>query len=155
MTEDEKNKIFELWEKGLSGQAIGNMLGYSRCSILGFINRQRKNGYVFERPFGVKKLRPKKEEKIIEDPVEENILIEIIEKEIIQEKEIAEEPQEIIDESVDLMGLKPTSCRYPISADGAYPVMFCGKQQERGSYCKEHGAICYYPSKYQISKLVD
>lgn len=157
MTEEEKQKVVDLWEQGMTGKEIGELFGVSRCAILGLINRMRNNGYEFKRPFernrairenvvrakkikAVKAAKIPKKLKIAKPPKTIKVVIE-------------EEPIVEIVGNVDLMGLKPYSCRYPVSADDVFPVMFCGKRQEHGSYCKEHGAICYYPSKHQMTKL--
>jgi hypothetical protein len=159
MTKEEKQKVIELWEQGLSGQAIGNIFGVTRCSILGLINRLRRNGHVFERPF--ERDRSKRENVVkativpkIKKEKKQAIKKPKLKKEIVKKKP---EPEPIVEifENVDLMGLKINSCRYPVSADDVIPIMFCGRPQERGSYCKEHGAICYYPSKYQTTRLPD
>lgn len=158
-----KLKIIELWNQGLTGQAIGDILGVSRCSVLGFINRLRCKGHVFDRP--IQRSRLKKEnvvKKIVEQLKKENVVIKSKKNEIqtvIKPKTVKQiikkEPVKEACQSVDIIGLKPYSCRYPVSADDVFPVMFCGKRQEHGSYCKEHGAICYYPSKHQMANLPD
>ena len=155
MTEEEKQKVIELWDQGLTGQAIGELIGVSRCSILGFISRQRKNGHAFKRPieknrslrdnvFEQKVVKAKeakkKKEKIKRPPKVKKVIVE-------------EKPIDNTDYRVDLMGLKRISCRYPISADDAPQMIFCGKPQAHGSYCKEHGDICYYLSKYSLNKI--
>lgn len=154
MTEEERQKVVDLWEQGMTGKEIGELFGVSRCAILGLINRMRNNGYEFKRPFernraireNVVKVKKIKEAKVVKEPKKVKPIIP-------PKKNIDVEPQ--IDMSVDLMGLKLNSCRYPISADDVFPVIFCGKPKEHGSYCKEHGAICYYPSRHQKSTITD
>jgi hypothetical protein len=160
MTEDEKQKVIDLWEQGMTGQAIGEMLGVSRCSILGFINRQRRNGYEFKRPF--EKFRALRNNVFVQKVVKAKIAKEKKEKKakVIKPKKPKKNvfKAEVIDtkdHSVNLMGLTRLSCRYPISPDEAPEMIFCGKPQEHGSYCKEHGAICYYPARQQSIKSVD
>jgi len=157
MTEDEKQKVIDLWEQGMTGQAIGEVLGYSRCAILGFINRQRKNGYEFKRPF--EKTRAFRnsifEQKIVKAKIVKKKKKALQFTSISKPKKIVvkKEPIDTKDHSVNLMGLTRLSCRYPISPDDAPEMIFCGKPQEHGSYCKEHGAICYYPARNQSAKL--
>lgn len=165
MNEDEKKQVIALWELGLTGKEIGEHFGVSRCVILGLINRLRNNGYQFERPFEkdrarrenvFKAVKPKKIKKEkIEKPKIEKAKVESIKVEKTKDQKIAKEPAIEYCESVDIMGLKPYSCRYPISADDVFPVLFCGKPQEHGSYCKEHGAICYLPTKYSAPRVPD
>ncbi len=146
MTEEEKQKVIDLWEQGLTGKEIGELFGVSRCVILGFINRLRNNGHEFKRPFernraireNVVKAKKIKAIKVTKAPKPKKPPKPVVE--IVAEKDM----------STDLMGLTPSSCRYPISADDVLPVIFCGKTKEYGSYCKEHGAICYYPSKRSV-----
>lgn len=149
MTEEEKQKVIDLWEQGLTGKEIGALFGVSRCAILGFINRLRNNGHEFKRPFErnrgtrenvvrVKKIKAVKVVKSAKTPKKT--------KAVKIPKPVAVVKVEK-DMSTDLMGLTPSSCRYPISADDAPTMIFCGKPKEHGSYCKEHGAICYYPSR--------
>lgn len=157
MTEEEKKKVVELWEKGMTGKEIGEMLGVTRCVILGLINRMRNNGYEFKRPFERNRsireniIKAKKEKIFMVPKVSKKPKIVKPPKKI--KVTFVEEPTVEVFGNVDLMGLKPYSCRYPVSADDVVPIMFCGKPQEHGSYCKEHGAICYYPSKHQMAKL--
>ena len=153
MTEDDKIKVIDLWEQGMTGQAIGEMIGVSRCSILGFINRQRKNGYEFKRPF--EKFRALRNNVFVQKIVKAKIAKEKKVKKVTTPKPkkivAKKEPIDTRDYSVNLMGLTRISCRYPISPDEAPEMIFCGKPQEHGSYCKEHGLICYYPSRHQSS----
>jgi hypothetical protein len=151
MTEEEKQKVVDLWEQGMTGKEIGEMFGVTRCAILGLINRMRNNGYEFKRPF---ERNRSIRENIIKAKKEKIFMVPKAPKKTKASKPqkkikvvLEEEPIVEIVGNVDLMGLKPYSCRYPISADDVFPVMFCGKRQEHGSYCKEHGAICYYPSR--------
>lgn len=157
MTEEEKQKAIDLWEQGITGREIGELFGVSRCVVLGFINRLRNNGYEFKRPFErnrairenvvkakkIKAIKIAKAPKAIKNPKLKKPPNPVVE--IVAEKDM----------STDLMGLTASSCRYPVSPDNVFPVMFCGKPKEHGSYCKEHGAICYYPSRHQQSKAID
>lgn len=151
MTEEEKQKVIDLWEQGMTGKEIGELFGVTRCAILGLINRMRNNGYEFKRPF---ERNRSIRENIIKAKKEKIFMVPKAPKKTKAAKPpkkikvvIEKEPIVEIVGNVDLMGLKPYSCRYPVSADDVFPVMFCGKRQEHGSYCKEHGAICYYPSR--------
>lgn len=151
MTEEEKQKAIDLWEQGLTGREIGELFGVSRCVVLGFINRLRNNGYDFKRPF-------ERNRAIRENVVKAKKIKEI---KIAKAPKIVKKPKPIVeivaekDMSTDLMGLTAFSCRYPVSPDNVFPVMFCGKPKEHGSYCKEHGAICYYPSRHQQAETTD
>ena len=158
MTEEEKQMVIDLWERGMTGKEIGEQFGVTRCAILGLINRLRNNGYEFKRPFErnraireniikvkkVKAIKAAKAPKVAKEPKKPKAAKP---PKII----VKEEPQ--VDMSTDIMGLKINSCRYPISADDVSPMIFCGKPQDHGSYCKEHGAICYYPSKHQTPNI--
>lgn len=157
MTEEEKQKVIDLWEQGLTGKEIGELFGVSRCVVLGFINRLRNNGYEFNRPFernraireNIVKVKKIKEIKIAKAPKKPKSP-----KAIKPPKPVVEIVAEK-DMSTDLMGLTASSCRYPVSPDNVFPVMFCGKPKEHGSYCKEHGSICYYPSRHQQATATD
>jgi hypothetical protein len=156
VTEEEKQKIVDLWEQGMTGKEIGEIFGVSRCSILGLINRMRNNGYEFKRPF---ERNRSIRENIIKAKKEKIFMVPKAHKKpkVIKPPKTTKPPKLIIkkekpiDTSTDIMGLKSNSCRYPISPDDAVTMMFCGRPQEHGSYCKEHGAICYYPSRHQSS----
>lgn len=157
MTEEEKQKVVDLWEQGMTGTAIGELLGVTRCAILGIINRMRNNGYVFNRPFEQNRARRENVNKV------KKIRAPIVPKapkalkapkapklpKVINEPKPIDIKEPLTNMSVDIMGLTRLSCRYPISEDNMTPIMFCGKQQEYGSYCQYHGNLCYYPSKYQ------
>lgn len=157
MTEEEKQKAIDLWEQGLTGREIGELFGVSRCVVLGFINRLRNNGYEFKRPFErnrairenvvkakkIKAIKIAKSPKAVKAPKPKKPPKPVVE--IVAEKDM----------STDLMGLTASSCRYPVSPDNVFPVMFCGKPKEHGSYCKDHGSICYYPSRHQQPATTD
>lgn len=49
------------------------------------------------------------------------------------------------EENVDLMDLKPHSCRFPTSSRGS-SHLFCGKMIHAGSYCKEHHELTHTTS---------
>jgi hypothetical protein len=150
----QKDEIIKMWEQGLSGTQIGEKLNMTRNTVIGIVSRLRRKGHVFARD---EKEQHKKR---------------VIEARKVREKDYAKrhakKPIIIIPKDlpvvaapalpttsggIDLLELKRLSCRYPISPDEAPEMIFCGKPQEHGSYCKEHGAICYYPAKQQSTKL--
>jgi len=163
MTDEIRVKIIEMWERSISGGAIAAELGITRNSVIGVIYRERARGRVFRSHFEKRKPNNPQAKVIINDQPkkkteskekkEKNIKIildKVIDDPIIQEY-FADDKSEIC----SMHDLKSYSCRYPVSADDVVPIMFCGRPQVRGSYCKEHGAICYYPSKYQPTRLPD
>jgi GcrA cell cycle regulator len=57
---------------------------------------------------------------------------------------VAIEPREW--STVDILGLTPTTCRWPIGDDPRSPdLMYCGAPKETGSYCAAHNLIAYTP----------
>ena len=49
ITADQKDKIIEMWEQGMSGSKIGDNLNLTRNSVIGFVNRLKRSGHVFKR----------------------------------------------------------------------------------------------------------
>jgi hypothetical protein len=160
MTEDLRCKIIEMWDKSISGGAIATELGITRNSVIGVIYRERAKGRIFRTHSEKRKPNNLQAKIIINDqpnkktePKGKNtkiILVKVIDDPITQEY-FADDKSEIC----SMNDLQSYSCRYPVSEDNETPIMFCGKRQERGSYCKKHGAICYYPPKYQVTNLPD
>jgi len=154
ITADQKDKIIEMWEQGMSGSKIGDNLNLTRNSVIGFVNRLKRSGHVFKRD---EKDQHKKR---------------VIEERKIREEKFAQKNKEIISTTppknipvekipvlptrlggIELVDLKRTSCRFIIS--GEDPVTrYCGDEQNRGAYCEYHYKICYYPARGNLEKLI-
>ena len=162
LTHKKKLQVIELWEQGLTGSQIAEELNITRCSVLGYISRQRRKGHVFSRddkrearrlakpnknaPFlvNVKKVKKEKEIKVKikkpERPKKEDFILEPV---IMPTR----------DGGIDLFDLKLNSCRFIISPEDA-PVRYCGHEKSKESYCLEHHSLCYYPARKDLEKSI-
>jgi hypothetical protein len=52
-----------------------------------------------------------------------------------------------------IINLKPDSCRFIVSEDGAKTTYYCGETAQGGSsYCPTHHNICYVPAKQKTKE---
>ena len=154
-------ELKRLWNKGLTTVEIGNRIGVSKNAVVGKAHRLGLEG----RPSPIKREKKK---------ITENIKVEEKKKkepEIIQETtKIKEEelesfetssfpPEEILKaepivetvkpkknkrKGVQLVDLKPNSCRWPEGDPKDPDFCFCGQECVNGKiYCEEHCAVAY------------
>jgi hypothetical protein len=131
-------EMLKLWEQGASSSEISKHFGITRNAVMGRINRLRKAGFV-----GYKTSNPpiyRVSKKTPEDKKEE-----------LSKFFHAKEKRNEHKENIHLIELKTDSCRFPVSGNYA-PYIFCGKQQEKGSYCLEHYKLCYIPNTSQSQR---
>lgn len=152
LTERDKKQILILWEKGLTGSQIAEKIKTTRCSVLGFISRKKKDGLIIDRKQVAKKQVKKPEKRIVLKSKKVKTYKE--RKEIIQQLLLNPVVMPTRDGGVDLMGLKNYSCRFIISPID-HPVRYCGVEKSREPYCAEHYALCYYPARKDFDKSID
>ena len=149
-----------LWNKGLTTVEIGNRIGMSKNAVVGKAHRLGLEG----RPSPIKRDKNKiqiteqKVEKVlkekkdtIEQPIPE-IEPETLEstsfppEEILKAEPIIEMPKSKKGKrkGVQLVDLKPTSCRWPEGDPKDPDFCFCGQECVNGKiYCEEHCAVAY------------
>ena len=141
-----------LWNKGLTTVEIGNRIGMSKNAVVGKAHRLGLEG----RPSPIK--RDKKSavtQEVVKKVVEtEKKLPQIDElesssfppEEILKADPIPEMPKlkKGKHKGVQLVDLKPTSCRWPEGDPKDADFCFCGRECANGRvYCEEHSAIAY------------
>ena len=145
-TPDLIKELKRLWNKGLTTVEIGNRIGMSKNAVVGKAHRLGLEG----RPSPIK--RDKKKEatvvrapkKTVEAPkqkVTQSILPPepVFEVEPIVEKAV---PKKKKRKGVQLVDLKPNSCRWPEGDPKDPDFCFCGQECVPGKiYCEEHCAI--------------
>lgn len=153
MDQEIKDKIFELWQQGLSGGQIAEEVGVTRNSVMGFIHRMREKGHTMrsERKLKVKVKEPKPpREKKVKQIKEEQIFIE--EPLFVEEPAIAEK---VYDGPVNIYGLKSYSCRFITEVGNHETTKYCNKRISRNSYCEEHYSLCYFPARMREKSILD
>ena len=121
MTEEKREIIRDLWNKGHSSSQIAVVVGLSRNAVIGAVHRMKKKGVEInakERPVSKKKE-----------------VIEIIENDY----------GGYYGEPVDILGLRMHSCRFIVEEGTPYTTKYCNKKSWQASYCKEHYKVCYIP----------
>lgn len=160
MTDAIRVKIIELWQKEMTGGEISSLLGISRNSVIGVIYRARKNGNILREKNWkdanrraqekLKQIEPKeKKQPIVKAEKKVQKIKKIITKDV---QNIIEEP--IISEAVNMDNLKYYSCRFIVEEGNYETTKYCGKTINKSSYCKDHYAICYSPSRFSLQKLL-
>lgn len=123
ISQETKELIISLWQKGKSGTDIAHQIGSTRNAVIGLINRERKKGVDLRGSDKIvnvsRKPRPKR-------------IVSFFEKRLPAEKR----------QNIMLHELTPTSCRFIVSGEGA-SALFCGSKKEFRSYCAKHASICY------------
>lgn len=144
-----KEKILELWQQGNTGSSIAALLGLTKNQVIGFVYRSRKKDFASadtgeEKTYVKRRPGPKKTEKpIVSLPKKKREAKKKIEVEI--EPEYFED---LSSQNITIDDLKYYSCRF-ITEIGTYETTkYCGKPIHRVSYCQEHYALCYMPTRY-------
>lgn len=126
ISEETKQRVQELWNKGMSGGEIGKELGITKNSVIGIIDRLRRKGFFVrvrgEGTFKVKKPRP-----LVKKPV----------------KKVPSE----IGTPTDILGLTYRSCRFIVEDGTAVTTRYCNSRVHDKSFCKHHYDLCYVQVK--------
>ena len=149
-----------LWNKGLTTVEIGNRIGMSKNAVVGKAHRLGLEG----RPSPIKREKKKiylevetvaKKENPKAENVRETVTEELSEsfesssfppEEILKAEPIIEMPKSKKGKrkGVQLVDLKPTSCRWPEGDPKDPDFCFCGHECVNGKiYCEEHCAVAY------------
>jgi hypothetical protein len=124
-------KLIEMWNEKYTSSQIGAELKITRSAVMGMVYRLKQRGLID--PLSHKPVpKPKPE------PKEKKI--------IIRKKRTAPvfiKPKPVKHMPLTLMQLRTNSCRYVVNEGHASQFLFCGKPQEKGSYCMEHAQLCY------------
>ena len=114
-------KIVDLWQTNVTALNIANLLGLTKNSVIGRVNRLRTKGHdLRKRELPAKGKAMKKR-----NPVSKPVILRWTEP----PKSIAE--------------LKTYDCRYVINDRSDELFLFCGKPKVFNSYCAEHHALCH------------
>lgn len=137
---DLKDKIVELFNKGLSYSEIGAVVGGNRNQIAGLVNRLRAAGFISESKNTMhKKPKPQRPPKQKPAPKNES-------SESFVFAPIINKPKRM-DKNVTLLELEPRQCRYPVHSIGSNHL-FCGELDTGDSqYCQIHKNLCIVPAK--------
>lgn len=146
---DIKKSIKDLWLTGLSATEIGKQIGVSRGSVMGKVHRMREDGEIGTRESDVRMGRIRAQTKKLErervltlfDVMRETPLEKKETINLIKELPIPTEPPS---KPIKFDKLTPKSCRYVLNDGDPANFLFCGRQKNGRSYCKEHEALCYY-----------
>jgi hypothetical protein len=147
--DDIKKSIKDLWLTGLTASQISMELCISRGSVMGKIHRMREAGEIGTRESDVRMGRIRAQTKKLE---RERVLtlFDVMHETPIEKEEaielIKELPVPTVPSSkpIKFDKLTPKSCRYVLNDGDPANFLFCGKQKNGRSYCKEHEALCYY-----------
>lgn len=157
---EREQKIYDLWQQNFSTAIMAGMLGISKNAICGIVHRLRLRGVTIpkrgSRPMGLITLRVPKpiEEKKPRPPKKDYgpRFARLFDRAVMPDQvvEIEKKPAaKLTGKNVMFWGLTSKSCRYVINDGKPEDFIFCGKEKERGPYCKEHAAICYNVPNYE------
>ena len=148
-TPDLIKELKRLWNKGLTTVEIGNRIGMSKNAVVGKAHRLGLEG----RPSPIK--RDKKKEHVTRvtvkktpvAPKQKAVESSILPPEPVFEAEPIVEtivPKKRKHKGVQLVDLKPNSCRWPEGDPKDPDFCFCGQECAPGKiYCEEHCAVAY------------
>jgi len=154
--DDITQSIKDLWLKGLSATQIGIEIGATRGSVIGKIFRMREGGKIGIRDSDARMHNIRKETKKLEKERLLTLFDVMRESPLEKEEKTTPEPEEEVlnlalrsVEDINYRPVKfdklvPKMCRYVLNDGDPKDFLFCGKQKNGRSYCKEHEALCYY-----------
>lgn len=124
-TEEGKAAIKEMWNSGQTSSQIASVMGVSRNSIIGIVNRMRQSGHnILEKGCKRAKKVPKKT--------------------VVATNKKKEPAPRLLGE-VDILGLTIRSCRFIVSEGNFRNTLYCNKDIVKGPYCADHYKLCYAP----------
>ena len=147
-TDENVEKLRQLWSEGLSANEIAKKLGVTKNAIVGKVHRLCLKA----RP------SPIKSKDNTENVKETSVVVEVeeqtltVEQSVVEETEIVEEAPVYVEKkiykrspsNVKLMELDSHTCRWPIGDPRDEDFCFCGKRVRSGqTYCDEHSAVAY------------
>lgn len=140
--------IVDMWSRDASGTMIARELTrrgakHSRSAVMGKIHRLVKKGLIFKRKPTPAKLAatPKVEKKFIPD---RTIKVEALRA---KREKYTYRSQEIdTGHGVLFMDIRAFECRWVMDFERDGQKVFCGKEEHKRSFCKEHFDRCYYPA---------
>jgi len=140
-TDENVEKLRQLWDEGLSASEIAKRLGITKNSVVGKVHRLCLTAR--QSPIKNKDVPETKVEPVVE--IAPQIIEEKVEVEIVEEvKPIVEKRYKRSPNNVKLMELDSHTCRWPIGDPRDEDFCFCGKKVRSGkTYCDEHSAIAY------------
>lgn len=132
-TPEQRERIAQMWNGGeYTSSQIANEFGTTRNAIIGLAHRM-----------GLSKLSPRKVR--LQPPTPQ--VRSMAQPPKPPQPKPAPKPPEPQPEPV--VPAATGWCSYPIGDDPFADDYFCGKPRARGSYCKEHAALCYIkPSRF-------
>lgn len=118
LSNENKSKIVEMWQEGISSSIIADRLDVTRNAVIGHVRRCREAGM---------NLRAG-------DP---DYKVMVFKKKPIKTQGKGG--------GVQLLSLKTNMCRFPVSTDKEGQHLFCGEPIGHRAYCSKHAAISYVP----------
>lgn len=140
---DNDKRILALWKDGVSGSDIAQALGVTKGSIMGRLFRLREMGISTERersPSSPEAKEPKVKAEKKEKVYRTNRI------------HFPPAPRRRHGSGISILELKRSSCRYIVGWCEEDLHLYCGKEQEQGSYCGAHARLCYNPNAILKSK---
>lgn len=144
-TEDRKAEAKKLYiDEDKSSSVVAAHIGTTRNAVIGIINRM-----------GLKKDNPNK--KGVKGPPKPRVYKRArTAAEKVQRRSESPLPQIIRGEDIppllaSVLGLNEKTCAYPY---GIRDYQFCGRPRAHGSFCEQHGAICYNEPRIPIYKPI-
>lgn len=121
--------IIHMWNENYTGSQIAAELGVTRNVVMGVLHRYRCRGLVGRKILAPVKPAPTK-------PRRKSV------------PKIKEKPIVYVEGKVKFADLHQSrQCHYIVNDGPPSEYLFCGKPQEKGSYCAHHASICYMPPR--------
>jgi GcrA cell cycle regulator len=142
-TEDRVEMLAKLWEEGLSASAIAAQIGgVTRNAVIGKVHRLGLAGRIKPAATAI----PPKTKKDGAGMVSGNLALKTEEQPQAQESVMTLYPDNVIPmaQRVNLMGLKESTCRFPVGDPTSKDFYFCGGRSDINTpYCAFHSRITY------------
>ena len=142
-----QQKIYDLWETGISAREVAEQIGISRNAVMGHLFRMRQSGIQMRQKENTVTKRPK----ITPPPPKRVIGVQKMPRKMPAPRkptleEISPPPLAPNGDPVPMIKLSRYSCRYVVNQGEVKSFLFCNaKVKDGSSYCPHHHAICYVP----------
>ena len=138
-TDEQVDRLQELWAQGLTANEIAKILGVTKNSIVG-------KGHRLCLPARPSPIKSKGNEPQPENPAESlDLLTDVMPQAVVAEKKVENITNaEAAPKNIKLVDLDSHTCRWPIGDPRDDDFCFCGKKVRTGqTYCDEHSQMAY------------
>ena len=138
--EEKEQRLRELWNAGKTGGQIADLLGVSRCAVLGKVRRM---DLPRREPAGRCTGKPRRHRTTVRKSVMFSARVKR------EKKWVVPDPMWPMTRPAgkSILDIKDGQCRYPVAGEGIDVILCSAKCHDKSVYCSTHYVQAYMPPK--------